>query len=202
MPAQGGHVYSAGRELLGCNRLGFSFCSWLGFCFLGGSCFSFCFFSGFSFFLLGGFCSSFFFFAHGGWLVFVCHFFWFGFRLHFCLGSWGCSSRCCSGWRSHCTRCSRLGGRCLCESTSSEETSDQGSKNFVHLDFPKIVLLEKLPRKFRRHYRNEGRLQSVDSQAIFLCFPLKTSCLGIKQRSAAYGFLFGWHFLGLVVYKK
>ena len=167
MPAQGGHFDSAYRELLAC--------SWLCVSFFGSSSFSFCFLGGISFFFFGGLCSSFVFFAHGGWLSLVGHFAWLAFAFHFSFCSWCHSGRCsssrCGGssWCSHCGRSSRLGSRGLGECTSSEETRDQDSKDFVHLDFPEITLLEKVPRRFRRHPCNEAGLCSVDNQTIFLC---------------------------------
>lgn len=147
MPARGGHFDRSHQELL----LGFSFCFFGGssFGFLGCSGFSFCFLVSSSFFFLCGLGSSFFFFGHFGWL---------GFSFDFCFGSrsgWRCGNS-WLGWSSR-----RSGS--LCESTSSEEASDQSSEDFVHLEFPLITLLEKIPRTSRRPYRNEAGSKAVDT---------------------------------------
>ncbi len=114
---------------------------WLGFSFLGCCGIGFGFLGCVSFFFLGGF----FFFGH----------FWLGFSFSSWSGGlcpWGCrgsrrrgnSGGCWFGFglcRWNCRGSRRrgnsggcwLGSRSLCESTSSEETGDQGSEDFVHL---------------------------------------------------------------------
>lgn len=141
MPAQGGHFDRSNPELL----LGFgSFGSRL-FCFLGSSGGSFFFFSflggsGFFFFGFLG-CSSFFSFGSFSSSGFVFLGRWG------CCGGWGCrrSWGCSSGWlgsSSH-WRASVAGGK----SAGGEQGGNQYSEDFVHLEFPEITLLEKMPPK-------------------------------------------------------
>ena len=84
----------------------------------------------------------------GGYFVGL-HFLRVSFCFHFC--SWSSSHwlrsrssrRCRRGRRSNNGRCSRLDGRCsgLGKRADSEETSNQGGKNFVHLYFLGVTLV-------------------------------------------------------------
>ncbi|MDQ3060689.1 MAG: hypothetical protein M3R45_14420 [Pseudomonadota bacterium] len=109
-PAQGGHFDRSHQELL------------LGFNFLGGNGLSFSFFGRCGFSLLGGSGGGALFLGQGRWLD-CC--FWRR-------GGMRCR-HCCHGMRC------RLGwdccGRCLGVGAGSKETSDQGSEEFVHLEF-------------------------------------------------------------------
>ena len=167
MPADAG-IFSDCREslpslqsLLGCGSL----CHWLGFSFgsvfLCHSCFSLFFFHGSCFFLLGCFGCCFFSLCvyFSGWRCRNCSSSRHCGHCWGCWGSWHCW-HCWLGWSSwHCwsSRCCghRSAGMGCGHCARSEEASDQGGENFVHLEISWNNVVRKITPKVRRLYRNE-----------------------------------------------